>query len=173
MQNTEKQHIVFVTSAEFAENGEMEHDNNARLNAIAGKLYDGSVDARRILFITEGSLASLETAYHLEDQICYWGKRKNEEIRRLCLRFDFWARPSLEDILNDISCKRMLNEDLWLFVGTSEYILRIMAVLLPDRYEVYGMFPGSIPSAMCIGNTVSRKYFLNIESEVGHFRLVH
>jgi len=146
------QHIIFLTSAAFDEEGMMEMEDRARLTTVASMVHEGDIVAHDTLFVADGSLASLETVYHMSNLLYYW----KEKTRQISLGFDFWSRPKVTDILHDISRKKAFDEDLWIFVGNTQYVLRVMAVLFPERHDMYGI-SGNLPSAVPIGVTVASK----------------
>ena len=146
------QHLLFLVSARFDGEGNVDEDDREVLEDIVKTICHGNCTVRKTLFITEGTLASLETAHVLAQMLC----DSNESSRQLPLGNDFWAMPSIGHIFCALKEKVYANEDLWVFVGAPQYIFRTMAVFLPDEYEIYDTFDDA-PSASCVGLTLPRK----------------
>lgn len=159
-------HMAIVTPAQLDEDGGLDLMDEAVLNTICEEVAhpERGINARSILFISEGSLAAIETAHHMSEAFC----RRRCSTKRFAPERNFWMRRTAQDVIVDLCRREMFAADLWVFVGNVRHLLAIIKLLIPHEYRQLDRFdPDDVPPASFLGFSVMRDSFFEHAPTVG------
>jgi len=149
-----EQSILFITAAIFdkKDSEQLEPQDRAVLISSVSKLCEDSdfPDFDSVFLISENNCASLVSAHHMADIL---EEEYGKGVRYMLLHSDAWVN-SLET-LESIRAKDPFLEQLWVVVGSPQWMSLAVRALLPPKEEVSDL--SNIPSGCVVGGYTYRK----------------